>query len=103
MSNVERQRRFRERNPGYYNRYNARHKVNHQEAAAAWEAAMAQAQAAEEAQAKRATAGPLMLPAPAVIPVLPGINTIEVVPAPAPLPIAQPAAIPDEQKRSLAA
>ena len=87
MTNAERQAEFRKRNPGYYQRLHAQRR-------AAVQALAAQRKAA--AQVILTIPVPtvrLALPAPAVIPVLPGINTTEAMlaPAPAPLPIAQPA------------
>ena len=49
--------------------------------------------AAAATSATRATPKPLALPPPAVIPVLPGLSAIEM-PAPAPLPVSQPATTP---------
>jgi hypothetical protein len=82
MSNVERQRRFRARNPGYNRKYTHR-------ATAAQRLKMKQAYAEEirnamaaEAAAQQAlnstSAKPiLMLPAPVETPIIPGMNTIQ--------------------------
>jgi hypothetical protein len=79
MSNTERQRQFRLRNPGYYNKYNARRSAIYKGAKARIEA-----MAAADAAAAPAPA-PLALPAPAVVPVLPGLNAIRATPAPVPI------------------
>ena len=92
MSNTERQRRFRERNPGYYQRLHARARARVKEAIAQ-KAAIAQLLAVKPA--------PLMLPAPVEIPVIPGMNTILAMPAPEPLPISD--AVSPPAPRSLAA
>lgn len=63
MTNTERQRQFRERNPGYYGRLHAKRQA--QVDALSIQMATAQVQA---------TKPPLMLPAP--IERIPGINTI---------------------------
>jgi hypothetical protein len=80
--NIERQRQFRERNPGYFRKYYARKKSSWLAAkakrAAQWQAAAAEVPAQRE---------PLMLPAPAVVPILPGLNTIPAMPAAAPPPL----------------
>jgi hypothetical protein len=68
MSNTERQRRFRERHPGYYQRMHAKQR-------AATKATVAAMQAAREAEAG-AKREPLMLPAPVVTIEIPGINSI---------------------------
>jgi hypothetical protein len=64
ISNYERQQNFRARNPGYYNRYNARRKAAKRAAMQQPLAVMIAGQAidAQQAQAK---GEPLMLPAPA--------------------------------------
>jgi hypothetical protein len=72
MSNAERQRQFRERNPGYYTRLRAKRKAQMEAFAAARVAAAARV---------------LALPAPVEMPIIPGMNTIEAMPAPAPVPI----------------
>ena len=66
MSNNERQRLFRERNPGYYGRLHARQR-------AAVRAALA---AAQEAKAIHVKPAPLMLPAPVEVIEIPGMTTI---------------------------
>ena len=68
VSNFERQRQFRERNPGYFNKYNARRR-------AAAEATRAKIQ--EEARAMALQGEPLMLPAPVVTVEIPRMNTID--------------------------
>jgi hypothetical protein len=85
MSNVQRQRRFRARHPGYFQRYHARQKA----AIAALQAAPAEPAAAE----------PLMLPAPVEMPLFPGLSAIPTTPAraPQPVPIPQPATMPAHQ------
>ena len=69
MSNTERQRRFRKRNPGYYGRLHAKRR-----------AAVRASVAAQAAQAAvtfaPARAEPLMLPAPVEQVVIPGVNAI---------------------------
>lgn len=67
MDNGERQRLFRERNPGYYGRLHAKRN-------AAAKAAAAQLRA--QAQALAETPEPLALPAPAVPIEIPGMTTI---------------------------
>jgi hypothetical protein len=78
VSNAERQRRFRQRHPGYSRRYKAARKerVNAYLAARAAEAA---------AIAPRPQQ--LALPAPVEMLIIPGMNTIEAMPTPAPVPI----------------
>ena len=75
MSNAERQRQFRERNPGYYGRLHRRR------------TAAIMASLAEKAAAKVAVKTPLMLPAPVELIVIPGINAIpsKLTPTPEPL------------------
>jgi len=65
MSNAERQRQFRERNPGYYARLHAKRR-----------AAVRAMAAARAAAAVPATPAPLMLPAPVEVIVIPGMNVI---------------------------
>ena len=81
-SNSERQRRFRERNPGYYGRLRRRKGARLQ--------ALDPAHAAASASAS-ARAQPLMLPAPVDMPLFPGINaipaTLEALRESAPLPL----------------
>jgi hypothetical protein len=67
MSNAERQRRFRERNPGYYGRLHARRRA---------EAKAAVAQRLAMAQAVAVRREPLMLPAPVELLEIPGLNAI---------------------------
>jgi hypothetical protein len=86
VSNVERQRQFRERNPGYYKRLHAKRR-------AAVEELSAQRLAA--AQATVVKREPLMLPAPVETIEIPGMTTIPstiAMPAPEPLPVAKHAA-----------
>jgi hypothetical protein len=92
MSNAERQRLFRERNPGYYGRLHARQRAR-VKALAAQRAAVAQLLAVKPT--------PLMLPAPVVIPVIPGLNAIAAIPAAEPLPVSLPISQPVD--RSIAA
>jgi hypothetical protein len=67
MSNCERQRLFRERNPGYYQRLHAKRR--------ALEKPVVEAMLAE-ARAMATKREPLMLPAPAVPIEIYGINSI---------------------------
>jgi len=79
MSNTERQREFRERNPGYYGRLHRQR--------------LAEEQALAAAQAAAATVrAPLALPAPVEAILIPGMTTIPANPAAIrdPLPIAMP-------------
>jgi hypothetical protein len=70
IPNVERQRQFRERNPGYYRKYYARKRSIRLAAVAQMKAlALAAAEAPVHAE-------PLMLPAPAERIILPGLNAI---------------------------
>ena len=85
MSNAERQRLFRERNPGYYGRLHRRRRAEGE----ARLAAMAAAAAAAPARAV-----PLMLPAPVEMPLFPGLNTIARKPVPVEVPAEVPAEIP---------
>src|SRR5688500_12239052 len=66
MSNAERQRHFRERNPGYYGRLHAKRRA----------AVRALATARAAASATAAKSAPLMLPAPVEMIVIPGLNAI---------------------------
>jgi len=66
-SNTERQRQFRERNPGYYGRLHARRR-------AAMDADVVRLLAAAQATAVKRE--PLALPAPLVAIEIPGMNTI---------------------------
>ena len=70
MSNTERQRQFRERNPGYYQRLHAKRRAQARAMLAAARVE-AQAQAAVVVRAE-----PLMLPAPVEVPLIPGLNAI---------------------------
>ncbi len=86
MSNAERQRQFRERNPGYYGRLMARRR-------AASKADAARAAALQVAAVKRE---PLMLPAPVEVVEIPGMNMIRAIlemPALSPVPVARQATI----------
>jgi hypothetical protein len=67
MSNAERQRNFRKRNPGYYGRLHARRRSGIRASLAA--------QAAAE-MAAPAPAAVLMLPAPVEMILIPGMNVI---------------------------
>jgi hypothetical protein len=69
MSNAERQRRFRERNPGYYGRWHARRR-------ALIKANLAAAKLAAMAQSTVARREPLLLPAPVEVLEIPGLNAI---------------------------
>jgi hypothetical protein len=88
MSNLERQRQFRERNPGYYGRLHARRRAETE--------ARLEMKRLEAAQAKVARRQPLMLPAPVetieipgmnVIPALHELQALQALAAPAPLPV----------------
>ncbi len=72
MSNTERQRQFRERNPGYYGRLHRKRKDALKYGT--YEAYLA-AEAAAAAQPALPQKQPLMLPAPVEPLILPGINT----------------------------
>jgi hypothetical protein len=76
-SNAERQREFRERHPGYYQRLHAKRRAE-------IKAALLAAQAAAEART------PLALPAPVEAILIRGMTTIPATPARDPLPIAVP-------------
>jgi hypothetical protein len=85
MSNNERQRRFREGNPGYYARLHARKR-------SAWKAAATRRRVEAALAAAAPKREPLMLPAPAEPTEIPGRNTIGATPASAsfvfvPLPV----------------
>jgi hypothetical protein len=84
MTNYERQRLFRERHPGYYNKYNARQRQQTEQVKqkmAALSRAAIEAELAAQAAAAAAAAAPattqLMLPAPAEPLIIPGMNTLE--------------------------
>jgi hypothetical protein len=102
MSNTERQRQFRERNPGYYGRLHARRRAGENVAAA-------QLQAAAQAMAMKRE--PLALPAPAEKLEIPGMNMIPAIPAlsqldearRSPLPVSEQATFPPHPAKSLAA
>ena len=80
MSNAERQREFRERNPGYYGRLHRRRRAGEKAAVAAMKAQMVAMAPKRE---------PLMLPAPAELLEIPGINVIPAsMPARAEVPVA---------------
>ena len=68
-SNAERQRAFRERNPGYYGRLHAKQR-------AATKAMLAEMNAAAQAIVTAARREPLMLPAPVEVLEIPGMNAI---------------------------
>jgi hypothetical protein len=72
MSNRERQRRFRERNPGYYGRLHAKRRAK-------IAAALAEREAVAQILAVKRE--PLMLPAPVETIEIPGMTTIEAIPA----------------------
>jgi hypothetical protein len=67
ISNTERQRQFRERNPGYYRRLHARRRGK---------ASLPLVQLVGLEAAKEIRREPLMLPAPAVLIEIPGMNAI---------------------------
>jgi hypothetical protein len=70
MSNTERQRQFRERNPGYYGRLHAKSR-------AACKAHVAAIREAERAMAAMlAKSRQLLLPAPVELLIIPGVNAI---------------------------
>ena len=75
MTTAERQARFLERHPGYYARLRAKRKAKMEAYAAARALAAARV---------------LALPAPVEMPIIPGMNTIQATPAPAPLQIELP-------------
>jgi hypothetical protein len=85
LSNAERQRQFRARHPNYDHRYRARRKA----AIAGGLAVMAAPAAAE----------PLALPAPAELPLFPGLNAIPATPARTPQHVltSQPTMMPPQQ------
>jgi hypothetical protein len=66
-ANTERQRQFRERNPGYYARVHARRRAA---------ASVPLVQLANIALANETRAEPLMLPAPAIMLEIPGMNML---------------------------
>ncbi len=72
MSNNERQRQFRARNPGYYKKYNMRTRRTPAER----EAARAAMVAMLAAEADVMTPAPLPRPAPAVVPATAGADAI---------------------------
>jgi len=80
MSNVERQRQFRKRHPGYFSKYKAVAQNARKAARAAW---AAEAAAATASAASAEAASPLMLPAPAEIPVIHGLIAIAGIHTPA--------------------
>ncbi len=92
MSNIERQRRFRERHPGYYDRYHASRRARIKANGAAM--AMATETVAEKVQpvALPAMVVRLALPAPVETIVIPGMNTIGQMPVPIVVPIRRQAA-----------
>jgi hypothetical protein len=77
MSNAERQALFQKRHPGYDARRKARQRAAEKRAVAM----AAEPLALPEPAASPVSRAVLMLPAPAVVPVLPGMNTIERTPA----------------------
>jgi len=70
VSNTERQRQFRERNPGYYARIQAKKRA----ASKAYVAAMQERQRAMAAMLAKSRQ--LLLPAPVELFVIPGVNAI---------------------------
>jgi hypothetical protein len=84
MSNTERQRRFRKRNPGYFNRYKRK-----PDKAAIQQTLLAALTAAEKAEAEKAhaTREPLALPAPVVTTEIPGMNMVPPMRELSPLPV----------------
>ena len=78
MSNTERQRQFRERNPGYYGRLHRKRKAELEAMARATVEARVAAAVTVEAsvQVTAVRREPLMLPAPVVIFEIPGVNAI---------------------------
>jgi hypothetical protein len=97
MSNTERQRRFRERNPGYFNRYKT--KVDREATRQTLVALLAAAEKAE-AEKAHATREPLALPAPVETIEIPGMN---IIPAIAPMTVSEQVTIPLTSANSLAA
>jgi hypothetical protein len=84
MSNAERQRQFRERNPGYYQRLHAKRRAEIN--------ARIEARLVATTQVMAAKREPLMLPAPVETIEIPGMNTIPAIgaiPAPSPLPVSR--------------
>ena len=83
VSNTERHRQFRERNPGYYGRLHRRRKEEVR--------AYGEARRAAEAMVSLTFKPVLMLPAPVEVIAIPGINAIpavrEAIPTREPLPI----------------
>ena len=71
VSNTERQRQFRERNPGYYARIQAKKRA----ASKAYVAAMRQRERAIAAMLAKSKQ--LLLPAPVELPAIPGMNSID--------------------------
>jgi hypothetical protein len=91
VSNTERQREFRRRNPGYYGRLKAKER--------ALTKARVEAILLAQRQAAAVVSKPvLMLPAPAVVIELPGINTIPARPETTPQHEAMPIVLPDLQR-----
>lgn len=93
-SNIERQRQFRERNPGYYRKYSARRRQLRK---------AAQANLAALLQAQTEKHEPLMLPAPAETIEISGMTMSSALPAPSPLPVSEQATIPPLAANSIAA
>ena len=92
MSNIERQRRFRERHPGYYGRYHANYRARIKANVVA--IAMATETMGETVQplALPPMVVRLALPAPVETIVIPGMNTIGQMPVPIVVPIRRQAA-----------
>jgi hypothetical protein len=98
MSNAERQRQFRERNPGYYGRLHRKRKAEVMALIAARTAA---------AEAMAARPAPLMLPAPVEDPAMAALDALAASlksgSSREPLPVATPAAAPRPANQSRAA
>jgi hypothetical protein len=73
-SNIERQRQFRQRNPGYYNKYYARIKAMQKSARDAAQAAAIAANAVNVATPSKPQ--PLMLPAPVHDPAMAALEAL---------------------------
>ncbi len=87
MSNTERQRKFRERNPGYYAHLQAQRRAPIKAARAKLKAMQAELFAAQLAMAVKRE--PLMLPAPVEMIEIPGMTTIDAIPTREPLPLSR--------------
>jgi hypothetical protein len=91
MSNLERQRKFRRSHPGYFRKYKRK-----PDKEAVRQHLMAVLAAAEKAEAEKAQQArqPLMLPAPAETPIIPGMTTPGALLAQGLLAASQPATTP---------